>query len=337
MNGSFKWGGPCPSRARKSRHILRDPFTLALALGLPLLLVVFFGFAIDFNVADVRLAVADRDLTRASRELLQVFGGSGYFHLRHTGRRAGPARLLIQEQTKGVLIIEPRFRERHLGAGKGTRPRCCWTGRTIRRAGAIWATWPASSSRGRGWLGGVPSRRRRLTTRFLFNPELNSRWFIVPGLVGDGHGHPLDHPDRPDRGAGMGKGFHGIAAFHAGATPGDHHRQVAALSGPGAWPWLMIYLIARLQFGIPFRGSHLLYPRRRFPVFNPVPGPGAADLRGHAPAGRGRAVGLHHRVAAHPAAFGLYFSHREHAGFLSIFHPAAAAPLVRAHQPRACF
>ena len=62
-------------------HILRDPFTAGMALGLPIILVVYFGFAIDFDFRNVKLALYDFDNTRQSRQLADVFLASGYFKL----------------------------------------------------------------------------------------------------------------------------------------------------------------------------------------------------------------------------------------------------------------
>ena len=41
--------------AKEISHILRDPFTLIIALGLPIILVAFFGYAIDFEVKNITL------------------------------------------------------------------------------------------------------------------------------------------------------------------------------------------------------------------------------------------------------------------------------------------
>ena len=54
--------------ARKEvRHILRDPFTLAMALFAPVFLVIIFGAVIDLDIHDIELAVFDEDSTQASR------------------------------------------------------------------------------------------------------------------------------------------------------------------------------------------------------------------------------------------------------------------------------
>ncbi len=68
---------------KEVRHIVRDPFTLSLALGLPLLMVLFFGLAMDFNVHDIHLTVYDQDHSRSSRQLMETFEEApGYFRLR---------------------------------------------------------------------------------------------------------------------------------------------------------------------------------------------------------------------------------------------------------------
>ena len=53
-------------------HILRDPFTMALAIALPMILVVFFGFAIDFDFKGIKIAVFDGDKTFDSRSFSLV-------------------------------------------------------------------------------------------------------------------------------------------------------------------------------------------------------------------------------------------------------------------------
>ena len=49
-------------------HILRDPRSLGVALLLPLVMVLIFGYGIDTELRDLPLAILDRDRTPASRE-----------------------------------------------------------------------------------------------------------------------------------------------------------------------------------------------------------------------------------------------------------------------------
>ena len=73
-----------PRRARaifskEFKHILRDPFTLIMALLLPLLIVLILGNSIEFNIRSINMAYYDADRTDASRNLIKTFDSSGYF------------------------------------------------------------------------------------------------------------------------------------------------------------------------------------------------------------------------------------------------------------------
>ena len=60
-------------------QLKRDWRTLVALLGMPVVLLLIYGFALSFDVQDIRLAVVDRSRTAASRELIQSFLRSGYF------------------------------------------------------------------------------------------------------------------------------------------------------------------------------------------------------------------------------------------------------------------
>src|SRR5262249_14945464 len=62
-------------------HVWRDPFSLAIAIALPMLLLTLFGYALSFDVDRVALVVWDQSRSHASRELLSRFEGSRYFSL----------------------------------------------------------------------------------------------------------------------------------------------------------------------------------------------------------------------------------------------------------------
>lgn len=247
------------SIARKEiRHILRDPFTMAVVFGLPMLLLVFFGYAIDFNVKDVHIAVNDQDHSRASRQLLAIVNSSRYL----VTDRLAPGDLVMEkmdsEQAKGTMMIAPGF-GRQLGAGQSAQVEILLDGADNSTTGMIM-----------GYLSGIERsaqaqlatwRQRvglQIKTRFLYNPELNSRWFIVPGLIV------------------VIIGFLSILLtaltiareWETGSmelllsTPVRPLEIILGKIMPYFFMTLVsvtiVYLIARLQFGLPFRGSHVL-------------------------------------------------------------------------------
>ena len=64
---------------KEAIQLRRDPRSLMLAFLLPLVMLLLFGYAITFDVKDIRLAVLDRSVTEQSRALVQAFQSSGYF------------------------------------------------------------------------------------------------------------------------------------------------------------------------------------------------------------------------------------------------------------------
>ena len=60
-------------------QLKRDWRTLVALLGMPIIMLLIYGFALSFDVQDVRLAVVDRSRTADSREVIQAFLQSGYF------------------------------------------------------------------------------------------------------------------------------------------------------------------------------------------------------------------------------------------------------------------
>lgn len=166
---------------KETRHILRDPFTLVLAFGLPLFLVVFFGFAIDFEVKNIKLSVYDADRTPASRRLQQIFSSSGYFKLIEAENAS--LQSLEKNDVTGAMFIKPDF-GKNIISGANEKVQFVFDGSDNSKTGVI-----------AGYLQGVQNSINKniagysghnavkIKTRFLFNPELNSRWFTIPGIT----------------------------------------------------------------------------------------------------------------------------------------------------------
>ena len=164
-------------------HIRRDPFTMALALVLPLVMVVVYGVAIDFNIKDVRLAVSDSDQSQSSRRLIDTFASSDYFQIEPVAAPSTAVKDVSSERAKAALIIPPRF-EKDLLNGRMARAQVLIDGADNSTVGPVSdyvATIQTMASE--RIAGATLTPPYQLRTRFLFNPELNSRWFVIPGLT----------------------------------------------------------------------------------------------------------------------------------------------------------
>jgi ABC-2 type transport system permease protein len=164
-------------------HIWRDPFTMILALIFPLFMVMIYGYAIDFNMKDIRLAVSDSDKSQSSRGLQEDFGSSHYFRLFPAGSPVNAVAAVQGERARATLIIPPRF-EKDLNAGRPAAVQILLDGAdssTVASASTYISTIQALANSRRASFS--PPLPYELRTRFLFNPELNSNWFVIPGLI----------------------------------------------------------------------------------------------------------------------------------------------------------
>ncbi len=95
---------------KEVRHILRDPRSLIIAMLMPLMMTFLYGYAINLDIKNIKLAVLDYDDTVESRELTSQFYNSGYFH--HPGKQAtifDPEKLFRAGGANSILIIKPGF------------------------------------------------------------------------------------------------------------------------------------------------------------------------------------------------------------------------------------
>lgn len=246
--------------ARKElRHILRDPFTLGLGLGLPLFMVTVFGVAIDLDAKDIRLAVDDQDRSAASRALVRIFENSGKFQTRALPPASHPVDHIGAGHSSAVLVIPPGF-ERHLEEDRLATVQVILDGADNTTAGSVLSYLEGIQDAANARL--APAARSsplRLVTRYLFNGELGTPEFIVPGLTvvivaiisilltaltvareweNGSMEMLLATPIRPLE-IILGK--------------------LAPYNGIGLAAVAVIYVAARGFFGVPFRGSHWVF------------------------------------------------------------------------------
>jgi ABC-2 type transport system permease protein len=173
--------------ARKEAiQLRRDTRSLILAFILPLFMVLFFGYAISWDVKDIRLAVWDQDRTRGSRELIEAFAASGYFTVEGYPSSYREAEVpLSLARVRAVLVIPAGF-ERDLGAGERVPVQLLLDGSDANTATIASNYAEAIVARhstrvvlkGRALPEGASAE-----TRIWYNETLASRNMIVPGLI----------------------------------------------------------------------------------------------------------------------------------------------------------
>src|SRR5438046_3072734 len=173
---------------KELRQIVRDRRSLLVLLFVPAFFLLLYGYALNFDVHHVRLAVEDRDRTPASRALISAFVNSGYFDLAAsvTGDREYE-RLIDLGEVRAVLVI-PRGLERKVLTGEGVPVQVILNGDNSNAAATVmgYALRILQTTSAQYQAQPVFSRSGpaiSVEPRVWFNPELRSALFLVPGLI----------------------------------------------------------------------------------------------------------------------------------------------------------
>jgi ABC-2 type transport system permease protein len=174
---------------KEFRQIVRDRRTLMILLFVPALILLLYGYALNFDIRNVPLAVQDNDRTAASREVVSAFVNSGYFDLvEDIGDHRAIAAALDRGTARAVLVIPDGF-GRAASAGSHRSVQLLISGDNANTATTVMGY-------AVGIIGGLSARyeidgRRGgpggpllvAEPRVWYNPELRSALFLVPGLI----------------------------------------------------------------------------------------------------------------------------------------------------------
>ena len=179
--------------ARKElRQLGRDPLSLVMLLGLPAFMLVLYGYALNFDVRHVALAVQDRDYSAESRRLIAAFVNSTYFDVVATPAPGADLGLLTERlQAKAILVIPEGF-SADLGGGRVAPVQLLLDGADATTATTIlgYANGLIAQANARivadtlAHIGVALGPGVAYEPRVWYNPELESTQFLVPGLVG---------------------------------------------------------------------------------------------------------------------------------------------------------
>ncbi len=177
---------------KEFRQISRDRLTLFLLLIIPAFLLIMYGYALNFDIRRVSLAVFDQDRSARSRDFTQAFLRSEYFELKlaveHESQIDG---LLDSGRVKVILVLPAEF-SADLMAGRSAVVQVLLDGTEASAAStilgyinAIVSTYSQNvmvrQMRRSGWPRLSPPIDYR--PRVWYNPELRSSRFLVPGLM----------------------------------------------------------------------------------------------------------------------------------------------------------
>jgi len=177
--------------AKEFRQSFRDKLTLAAYIFLPVFLLLLFGYALSFDVKHVPIGVWDQDKTRQSRDLAASFSSAEAFdRVANLNSLAEADRLVLSDKASAVLCI-PEGYARDLaqsrtaevgflldGADANQGAQALGFAQGLVRNADLDVKIRALSDKGQQFKTPVEAREQ-----ILYNPELETRIFMIPGLM----------------------------------------------------------------------------------------------------------------------------------------------------------
>ncbi len=151
---------------KESRHILRDRRTMLILFGMPVVLMLLFGFAITNDVRNVRTVVVTSQMSPQTQQASDRLAASEYFTIIATVPTPQAAEQLIRSQQADLAVV---FAPRRAGVQfmvDGADPNMAQLWTNYARQVIVN---PASS---------------QVNTRLLYNPQMKSAYNFVPAIMG---------------------------------------------------------------------------------------------------------------------------------------------------------
>jgi ABC-2 type transport system permease protein len=176
---------------KEGLQILRDPSSFLIAGVLPLLLLFIFAFGVSLDLRRVPVGVVVERATPETDSFLASFRNSRYFTVRQARHRAEVEEDLVSGRLKGVVVLAADFSE-HLGRGETAPIQVLVDGSDPNTAGLVelyvqglWSNWILQEAASRAALVDRPKAAPLISAepRFWFNPNLDSRYALLPGAV----------------------------------------------------------------------------------------------------------------------------------------------------------
>ena len=150
---------------KEARHILRDKRNMLILFGMPVVMMLLFGFAISTDVRNVRTAVVLSHVDHQTHKMVERLGANEYFDILYKVDNSAAAEQLIRHQKADVAIVFDRNNAIQV-ITDGADP-------NMAQMYANYATMILQSS-----------DTSVMTQKLLFNPQMRSCYNFVPGIMG---------------------------------------------------------------------------------------------------------------------------------------------------------
>src|SRR5574344_708031 len=166
--------------SKESRHILRDRRTLLILIGMPIVMMLLFGFAITTEVRNVRLIIVTSSMDNATQRISDRLNASEYFNVTSCVSTADEAKKILERGSADMsIVLSPRF-SNHIYDGSVAVQiiaDCADPNMAIQQSNYVRQIIMAEMMKGGVKNGGS-------MIKLLYNPRMESAYNFVPGVMG---------------------------------------------------------------------------------------------------------------------------------------------------------
>ncbi|WP_308573557.1 ABC transporter permease [uncultured Prevotella sp.] len=155
---------------KETKHITRDKRTMLMLFGMPIVMMLLFGFAVTNDVRNVRIIVVMSNADNATQQVADRLAASEYFTLTKVVATPTEAEKAIRDQKADMAIVfSPDFASRKSGYQlivDGADPNMAQQ----------WTTYANAVINN--------TEAKAVNTKLLYNPQMKSTYNFVPAIMG---------------------------------------------------------------------------------------------------------------------------------------------------------
>lgn len=176
---------------KEVRELKRDKRMLYVLFVFPFILLILFGYAINFDVHHIKLGVYDQNKTQDSRDYINRLTSSSYFDLVKTITSENEIRPLMDEGEVQTIIVIPQDFSKNINTHREAKVQIIVQGVDANTASVILNYMNAAAAtfsqkitnEALSVYGKQASVPINLEPRFWYNPSLDSTKYLIPGLI----------------------------------------------------------------------------------------------------------------------------------------------------------
>ena len=158
---------------KEAKHILRDKRTMLILFGMPVVMMLLFGFAITTDVKNVRTVVVTSQMDTQTQQVVERLSQSEYFTITSTVHTPQEAERLIRSQQADLAVVfASDFASKKNGLQlivDGSDPNMAQQ----------WTNYARQTI-----LSPLTPHHSPLSTKLLYNPQMKSAYNFVPAIMG---------------------------------------------------------------------------------------------------------------------------------------------------------